>query len=373
MNTIDIKQFAKDLITEMHMPGPKAKALIQELCSSNGYCLEDGLKALDETLQTITLTDVKAATLNENISRRVKDYILSTDGRYFDLSDLDNELGYKTTAQKQSRKQAIYRFKNDGLIEAHPSIEGKYRFINREAEKINWVNADPSKILNLKWPCGLDGSSFHLDNIKIFPGSVIVLAGVSNMGKTTFCIGFMLANMDEYHCIYMSNELGDEEFKSRMDNFEYVDLYKAGGIPKFEAVVRYDNYQDIIQPDAINIIDYMDIVDNAWMVGRYIDQIKQKLGKGIALIALQKGVTTINTKDRVILQPKEYATGGQYSEHRARLVIHIDMGVLRIKKCKAWKSGTENPNNKRYSFEIVNGGSRFTNIKEITSPDNEGN
>ena len=190
------------------------------------------------------------------------------------------------------------------------------------------------------------------------------------MGKTTFCLGFMLENMDKYHCLYMSNEFGGEEFRARMDGYEWADLYKSDGTPKFEAVQRYDNYQDIIQPDAINIIDYLDPGENAYLIGDQIDSIKRKLNKGIALIAIQKGVTTLNTKNGVIRQSKEYGVGGQFSEHRARLVLHVDMNMLWIKKAKSWH--THNPNNKRYTFEIVDHGSRFNNIQEVVEPNGAG-
>lgn len=364
-DVIDIKEFARKLVTDMHLPGSKARALLEQLCSANGYDKAEAFRVLEETLSKINFTDAKEARINENISRKAKDYIIQTDGRYFDLTNMDAELGIKTPEQKQARKQAIYRFKTDGLIEPHPKIDGKYRYINRDAEKLDWLNADPNNTLNLRWPHDAEGNCFGLENVKIYPGSVIVIAGVSNMGKTTFCIGFMLENMDDYHCIYMSNELGNEEFKARMDKYEWVELLKEDGIPKFEAVIRYDNYQDIIQPDAINIIDYLDPGENPYTIGIMIDQIKQKLsgGKGIALIAIQKGVTTITTKNGVIHQSKEYGVGGQFSEHRARLVLHIDMGVLWVKKCKSWH--TSNPNNKRYSFEIGNHGAAFLNIKEM--------
>ncbi|GAG83390.1 unnamed protein product [marine sediment metagenome] len=163
----------------------------------------------------------------------------------------------------------------------------------------------------------------------------------------------------------MTNEMSDEEFVGRMQYFDWVDIYDDKGELKFEPIERYENWQDVIQPDSINIIDYLDPGENSYYIGVLIDQIRQSLNKGIAIIAIQKKMITGTKKDGTKYQIKsDYGTGGQYSEHRARLVVHIEPNELYIKKCKGWH--TKNPNGKKYKFQIVQHGAKFHDIREIT-------
>ena len=126
------------------------------------------------------------------------------------------------------------------------------------------------------------------------------------------------------------------------------------GSPKFEAAVRYDNYEDVILPKGLTVIDYLDPGENAYMVGQQVDAIRRRLNGGVVFIVMQKKMGS------------EYAIGGQYSEHRARIVLHIDrdkngQDFLLVKKAK--KCRKENLNGKKFSFEIRNNGSQFYNIR----------
>jgi hypothetical protein len=291
--------------------------------------------------------------------------LCDTEG-WFDYSFIDKELSIGTNEGKATRRVVLSRMVKDRILDKHPSKEGTFRFIRQELDDLEWTKADPTAYLHLAWPYGVeDQTRFEaLDCMKIYPGSVMVVAGVSNRGKTTFCLGFLTENMDSYDCVYFTNELGAEEMKSRMMNYTWVKPLDEEGKPKFRTVTRYDHYEDVIQPDCINIIDYLDPGENPYEVGIIIDKIRQKLGKGIALIAIQKKEIAIHTKDGIKTQSAIYGTGGQYSEHRARLVIHIDHDVLFIKKAKSWH--THNPNGKKYSFKIVEYGSHFHDISDIT-------
>ena len=164
----------------------------------------------------------------------------------------------------------------------------------------------------------------------------------------------------------MTNELGDEEFVDRLSHFDWVNLYDVNGNLKFEAIVRYEDWQDVIQPDSINIIDYLEPGENPYFIGVLIDKIRQKLDKGIALISIQKKLHKWYDKQgNAHFQLADYGAGGQYSEHRARLVIHLEPTddyefTLYIKKSKTYRL-----TGRRFAFEIVDYGSKFHNIREI--------
>jgi len=56
----------------------------------------------------------------------------------------------------------------------------------------------------------------------------------------------------------------------------------------FTAEERSSNFADVIRPNCINIIDYMELSGDFYMVAEYLRQLHDKLDGGIAIVALQK-------------------------------------------------------------------------------------
>ena len=123
------------------------------------------------------------------------------------------------------------------------------------------------------------------------------------------------------------------------------------GKPKFELIERHDNWKDIIRPDNVNIIDWINLGDNFYQIGTVIEGIQAKLNKGIALISLQKD------------ESKALAVGGHFSEDLSSVYFVIDKGRLTVKKVKEWYD--HNPNGEMFRFDIANGGTQFRNIQKI--------
>jgi hypothetical protein len=309
--------------------------------------------------------------LSENNHHKplTKDIILEivsqTEG-WFDYVYIDKELGIGTEEGKHSRRTILSRMAKDSILEKHPEKEGTFRYVQKDLNELDWVSADPTNILPIHWPYGVDdGSKFlALEWLSIFPGSVIVVSGISNQGKTTFMLDTLVENMDSFRCIYMTNEMSGEELHARFSYFDWVKLFETDGKPKFRTISRYDNYQDVVIPGWINFIDYLDPGEHAYMIGPIIDKIRKNIGNGIAIIALQKKEVALFTKTGIVTQANIYGVGGKASEERARVVLHLDRGTLYIKKAKGWHD--HNPLGKKYSFNIVGHGSRFSNIKDIT-------
>jgi len=229
-----------------------------------------------------------------------------------------------------------------------------YRFIVSTFKELDWLNASDEPVLDISWPYGIeDNTHFGFDGTcQISPGDIIVNAGVTNTGKTTFALNFLWANMDRYPCILMGNEYTPAKFKQTANRMsQWISPIREDGKPKFRLVERHTAWQDIIEPDSINIVDWINLNDNFYQIGSIIEQIKTKLRNGICLITIQKDAS------------KEFGTGAGFGTHLASLYITMDFNRLTVKKCKA-HSGID-PNNKSYGFNIVNYGTRFHNIREI--------
>ncbi len=286
--------------------------------------------------------------------KRIALWLPYTEGKSFEVRDVTSEFNVGSAEGKHNVRQALSNLKREGVLSGD---RGRYRYINRELEPLNWVEADTNEILDIKWPYGWgDGTSFGFDdNLTLFPNSIVVISGPTNIGKSGLALNVVVLNCDSWECRYLTNEMGAEELKDRLSNFEeHYALTDEFGSSKFEAAVRYDNYEDVILPKGLTVIDYLDPGENAYMVGQQVDAIRRRLNGGVVFIVMQKKMGS------------EYAIGGQYSEHRARVVLHIDrdkngQDFLLVKKAK--KCRKENLNGKKFSFEIRNNGSQFYNIR----------
>ena len=234
-----------------------------------------------------------------------------------------------------------------------------YRIIDRSVDTLDWVSADVNAVYKLGLPYGIyDGTHFDFEeNVSIPPKGIVLVAGVSNEGKTAFCLNMLVSNMDKHNVTYFTCEYTEIGFKRRMEGFEWCELTDSDGQPKFRTVLRYDNYHDVVDPDGFNIIDYLDVNEEAeyYKLVPYIKRIQKALGAGIAIIALQKPP---NRPD---------AFGGSNLRGAASLYVAIDKGKLRVVKAKDWTK--ENPNGKVYAFSLT-GGNVFGNIHEIVEDDN---
>lgn len=274
-------------------------------------------------------------------------------GETFDLDLLCRQLDIKERSNRNYLTQKLSYEVRRGTLEKSNRI---YRYINNNINYIDWINATETEVIDLRWPYSHDENNYsHFsfdENVIISPGDIIVIAGVSNMGKTALCLNFLWDNMDFFPCTIMGNEYKAQKFKRRIRKMTWAEPLKEDGTSKFELIDRRDNWKDIIRPDNINIIDWINLPgDKSYDIGIVLDGIQSKLNNGIAIVSIQKG------------EGRDQGIGGQFSEHISSIYLNIDFERLTVKKAKEWKG--KNPNGKMYGFTIVDSGTQFHNIREI--------
>lgn len=292
----------------------------------------------------------------EALSNLIREWIGQQEGR-FSNAQLDNELGITTPQEKAVRRVVIKAEADKSKIRRIANLTGTYRVIDREAQKMNWQSADPKNVVKLKFP-------FELEKyVKIFPKSIIIVAGAKEQCKTLFCYDFTLMNM--YHPLGVdlyNSETGGEQMRERLDSF---DIEIPNPAP-FEVFERYDNFADCIDPNRISVIDYLDMDSEVYMVGAEINHIFQKLDKGVALIALQKPPSqTIYVKGVKKTISRDLAYGGAFSAKRAVLYLSLDNNTLKIVYAKNRANPKIDPKNMRWSFSVNDTGTEFINPQKL--------
>lgn len=287
----------------------------------------------------------------------VKEWLQLVDG-IFDVREIWAEIGIETPHGKNHLRVILFRLEHEDPPLLANLGNGKYRKIDTERRVMDWQNADPDNWLPILLP-------FDIHNYaKIFPKSVIIVAGSKNEGKTSFLLETLKLNAGGCLPVDLYNsETGPEQLKERL-----TPLHFPNPAP-FNAYERYDNFADVIDPDHLSIIDYLDINSESYLVGTEIDAIFRKLRAGMAIIGLQKpppSVTYIKGVKKVI--ERDLAYGGGFSAKRAVLYISMSSHKLKLVYVKTPMQPHVNPNNMQWSYTF-NGTGYFDKIQRYFGED----
>lgn len=269
------------------------------------------------------------------VSMLVRDWVQLQEG-WFSVKDIYRDLNVESRTAKAVVRQTLHRMKEIGQVEAHAQHSGVYRWVNKRAEVVNWTDADPTNEVPIRLPFDIH------DYVVLFPRSIVVVAGFPNCGKTAFLLNLIKLNMDSFQILYFTSEMGPEELKVRLMQFD-LPLSQW----KFEAYERVGHFADVISPDAINVIDYLEVSDNFTLVAQELTSIWSKLRRGLAVVALQKkrGV--------------ELGRGAEFSLEKPRLYVSLEPGKpfsrLTIVKAKNWRQHDINPNGLVWQYKLHRG------------------
>jgi hypothetical protein len=151
----------------------------------------------------------------------------------------------------------------------------------------------------------------------------VVVGAVTNSCKTTLAINLARMNMNIHQVTYINSEMSEDELAERLQDFgrEYgIQLGTFYHKVFFaycgcNALDKHDmkRLTALLDPDGINIIDYMKINDKFYEIGNCLEKIHARLNRGIAIVFFQK------TPD------VNHLLGKSFPEHLARVVMMIDI------------------------------------------------
>lgn len=272
-----------------------------------------------------------------NLALEVEEFIMSTSGTFMS-TEIHKCLQLSTRQDMKNVSMILKRLIERNIIQRYGEKNGSFRRVENDIEIIDWRNA-----VTDEYPIDFPLSIGNL--VKLYPGNIAVLAGATNTGKTTFMLELIRLNQKRHKIIYMNSEMGASELKLRLEMFHDVCPVDKWD---FTAIERSDKFADAIEPDALNIIDFMEIYDEFWKLGGWIRDIHKKLDKGVAVIAVQKGASTKK-------EQKDYGRGGELTLEKPRLYMAMDRGRIKIVKAKIWRDHNRNPNGLSRNFKIVSG------------------
>lgn len=272
----------------------------------------------------------------------------------FSLEKVQRDLGIVDSRGKKSLSNVAGRLVKKGILERTGRV-GVFRIRDRETQPLDFINASDDEI-QLIWPLGIQRF------FRLLPKNVAVLAGEQDAGKTAYLLALVAKNMKNHEIHYFSSEMGPEEFRNRLKGFQPEIKLNDWKKYDFFPHERDSNFADVIKPDAINIVDYLEVDGHEgrefWRVGGMLKDIRDRLNKGAAIVAIQKNP---DTKDGHNL-----GLGGFRGMEKPRLYASINKNPnkIRLEKVKNWRDpdGT-NPSGNEIGFKLVRG-CRFQAVGE---------
>ena len=289
---------------------------------------------------------VEPSTTSKQLRRLVDDWIEESEG-WFVTEAIWRQFNVKTLEGKNTVWQRLREHRDAGRLKKRGL---KWRRVQRELEDID-IFSEP-KFVDLHFPFGLE------QYVRMTEGGLMVISGGKDAGKTAVCLNIAYLNMSDWIVYYFDSESGATLLKERLLE---IDPNLPNPLP-FAVKHCARNFSDAIVPDALNIIDYLDLGSQFQTVGDEMLSIVEALGKGVAIVALQKPPPSRTKDGKLIVRDLGY--GGLASIHRAQIALSLDKGKLKLFAAKSRANPKINPINKTWTFKLVEKGTRFVDIKE---------
>lgn len=179
----------------------------------------------------------------------------------------------------QEGKGNVWKILNERVDQDILKRQGMlYKRVDADAEEVEWWEAD-AKPLDIRWPFSLQ------KYCQTYPHSLVTVAGDWGAGKTAFLYNVIFQNMDAFKSTLFNSEMSKENIKKRILNYDnHIPIP-----PAFRVFNRTGDFADVIDPDGLNVIDYMRIkTDQFFAVADDLREVLDKLRDGVVIVGLQK-------------------------------------------------------------------------------------
>lgn len=304
----------------------------------------------------------------ERLSDRLREFLKMAQGRNVDLKYLRTELKIDPSSPSwDTLKVLMHNLVKEKIVRPSGLNDGAYHVVRQvRPVKVFIKDRERRPPFELIFPKDFDtGAEVEFaESIVIREGDALIVGGQSNWGKTTWALNFCGENI-KHNPVLMGNEyttrIGDTDeygptprFLNRLDTMDWIQWTNGDGGDAFTLLPVRADYAEHIIKDRINIIDWVNLdADKLYNISKVMDNIKAELGRGIAIVVLQKG-------------EGDMARGGQFTKDFTDCELLIDKfteseSMLTIGKVKEY---TQPVIGRKFAFGIVRG-VKIVDFREI--------
>ena len=297
---------------------------------------------------------------NSGRKRSLAQYVyefIDRDPAPFSNNDVYSELCAKSREEKKKICDTLLYCEKQGKIRKIDGKRGAWEVVESKPEEMDLLTADIEPF-NISLPLEIS------DFVTVRPGGIILVSGSNNAGKTVFllsvCRNFLRPHTNPHlsyeskgvpPITYLNSEMSRQELVARIRSFGDE---PADWVKHVSFIERSHSFDRVINPDGINLIDFLEVNEDFFQAGKLIADIHKKLKSGIAIIAMQKK------------QGYAYAKGGEMTLEKPRLAINLDKNepfgfTCKITKAKEAVDFTRNIQGMTRDF-VITGDSRILPI-----------
>jgi hypothetical protein len=267
----------------------------------------------------------------------------------FNVRDVWSELDIQSAENKQHLRVILNRLEHGKIIVKTGS--GLYRKIDTNMAPIDWQSANLDTIVPIELPFDIHKYA------KLYPKSIVMVAGEKSEGKTTFMYETIKLNMGHFVIDLFNSETGPEQMKER-----FAPLHIPEPAP-FNVYERYDNFGDVVHPEHLSVIDYLDTNSEVYLVGAEIDHIFRKLTTGVAIIGVQKPPSsTVYVKGVKKTIGRDLGYGGAFTAKRASIYVSLSSHKAKLVYAKTPVNKGFSANGMQWTYDFDDNG-YFTNVE----------
>lgn len=307
-------------------PGPDKNSDLSVFCQPHSTPVQPGLKDLSASgliKQTASTTD---------LSVEVDEFVAGSQAA-FTNNDVYSELCIRDPVRRRRARNRLVYLEKRNIISKIQGQNGAWERIQTEEDSMDFAEA-VDEAINMWFPLGI------FEHAVIRPGSVVMVAGEPNAGKTTFMLQTILRNLPAE-----ADKKGATHYLSESPTYSFINKTTIGGVSKGEKIINYINsemsthelkariasmgsdvhdwlphvnfykrsfsFHQRVEPNCLNIIDYLEVVKDFFDAGNLIQQIHSRLDKGIAIIGIQKHPN------------QSVGYGGQLTLQKPRLYLNL--------------------------------------------------
>ena len=211
---------------------------------------------------------------------------------------------YKTFLSNGMRKQGRLAYR------LHIAIENYCPFLlKRKKEKYKTKN-NYKRMVSIENAGIQETTCISVDH----PSGLYIAQDFIVTHNTALLLKLASDNQNSIPVDYFNSDMGDEEYTDRMVKMGFTCPEDI----KFKTYNRSRDFQDLITPEKkIFIIDFLEIHENFFEIGKPIKAIWDKLKDGVAVIAIQMRTGAI------------IARGGDFTKEKSRLYLSLDYNNAR--------------------------------------------
>ncbi|KKL20925.1 hypothetical protein LCGC14_2450610 [marine sediment metagenome] len=294
--------------------------------------------------------------------QKIEAYLDAFRGREVHINTIMKDLELAPEEAQILRVLLCGRLRAKKLTKPTGSRDGWFKVL-LDIKPIKVAGVKAEAVYDFTWPQShSDSSAFGFEDlITISQGDLIIIAGRSNAGKSAIAHNILGENIDKHSCLLMGNEIASSDglimpkFLRRLKRMRWANFFNGDGELNFTLLPIRQDYEDYLEKNALNIVDWISIPEKVWMIGSTLDDIKKATGNGISVAVLQKK------------NDSDYGYGGEPTEHYADVYIKIDpygetesrLTLGKVKEKKKRCTG------RMWAFKIIDFGANLSDIREI--------